>query len=83
MNPGMEKIWVRSTGDGNKKGVINRCYTIDTRIRLRTWIWRREIRGEDQVLTSEFLLQDWPVGFQAVSIDVWGKDKAIQQGEGY
>lgn len=78
MSPGMQKRWVRSTGDGNKgKAVINRCSSIEIRMKLRNWIWGREIRGEDQVLASEFLLQDWPVGSQGVSIGVWGKDKDI------
>lgn len=58
MSPRMEKRWVRSTGDGSKEEeVINRCFTITIRMRLRNWIWRREIKGE--ALNSSYKIGLW------------------------
>lgn len=58
MSPRMENRWVRYTGDGSKgEEVINRCSTIKIRMRLRNWIWRREIKGK--VLISSYKIGLW------------------------
>lgn len=58
MSPRMEKRWVRYTGDGSKgEEVINRCSTVKIRMRLRNWIWRREIKGK--VLISSYKIGLW------------------------